>query len=64
MSVPGVVDDEPGCRDDLRALQHGVDQREVRPAELIGEKPVDCERIREDDPVGFTVVEAERRPRI
>jgi len=45
-------------RDDPRALQHGVNQREVRPAELVGEKPVHGRRVREDDPVGFAVVPA------
>jgi hypothetical protein len=41
MPVPSVVDDEPRRRDDPRALQYGVDEWEVRPAELVGEKPVD-----------------------
>jgi len=46
MSVPGVVDDEPRRRDDTRPSKHGVDQREVRPAELVGEGPVGIERVR------------------
>jgi hypothetical protein len=37
LSVPRVVDDEPRCRDDPRALQHGVNPWEVRSAELVGE---------------------------
>ena len=64
MSVPSVVEDEPWCRDDPWALQHGVNQWEVRPAELVGEKPVDIERVCEDDAVGFAVVEAKRWPRV
>jgi hypothetical protein len=39
-----------------------VDEWEVCPAKLVGEKPVDVERVREDDPVGFAVVEPERWP--
>ena len=35
---------------------------ETRAAELVGQKPVDAERVCENDPVGFAVVEAERRP--
>jgi len=46
MSVPGVVDDEPRRRDDTRPSKHDVDQREVRPAELVGEGPVGIERVR------------------
>jgi hypothetical protein len=64
MSVPNVVDDEPWCRDDLRPLKDGVDEREVRSAELVGEKPIDIKRVCEDDVVGFAVVEAERRARV
>lgn len=61
MTVPSVVTDEPWCEDDPKDLQHRVDQREIRPAELVSKEAVDGEHVREDDPVGFAVVEAERR---
>jgi hypothetical protein len=57
MSVPSVVDDEPRRRDDPGLLKDGVNQREVRSAELVCEKPVDIECVREDDAIGFAVIE-------
>lgn len=62
MPVAGVIDDQPWRRDDPQPLKHSMDEWKVRPAELVGQKAVNIERVREDDPVGFTVIEAERRP--
>ncbi len=41
MTVPGVVADESRCRHDTWPLENRMDEREVRPAELVGEKPID-----------------------
>ncbi len=61
--VASVITEQPWCRDDTRALQDRMDEREIRAAELVGQKPVDVEGVREHDAVGFAVVEAERRSR-
>jgi hypothetical protein len=38
-----------------------MNERKIRPAELIGQKPVDVKRVRENDAIGFAVVKTERR---
>lgn len=61
MLVPGVVIDQPWCRDDTRTLQYGMNEREIRPTEFVGEKSIDIERVCENDSVGFAIIKTERR---
>jgi len=62
MAAASVITEESRRRNDSRSGKHRVNEREVRPAEFVGEKAVDSERVRQNDAVRFAVVESERRP--
>lgn len=53
VTVPSVLTDESRCRNDTRSLEHGVNERKVSAAELVGQKRVDIEDVRENDSIRF-----------
>ena len=61
VAVASVITEQSWRRNNARALEGGADEREVRAAELVGQEPVDVERVCENDAIGLAVVEAERR---
>ena len=64
VAVASVLTEESWRRNDTRPSEGGMHECEVRAAELVGQEPVDAERVREHDAIGLAVVETERGSRV
>jgi hypothetical protein len=62
--VASGVTDKSRCRDDSWTLQRSMHEREVRPAEFVGEKAVDSLCVGEYDSIGLPIVETYRWPTV
>lgn len=61
MIIPGVITDEPWRWNDSWPLENSVDEREIHSTELVDDKSVDIECIRQNDRVSLAIIETERR---